>query len=82
MVVWIAVLLDDVAKVNPSVPTGKSFSGIFEITGLDTIRRLPEQRLTVAAQQVAAAQRYLDARPRRSAGEAEPGNEVRDKLKP
>ena len=41
---------------------GKSFSGIFEITGLDTIRRLPEQRLTVTAEHVAAAGRYLDAR--------------------
>jgi hypothetical protein len=41
---------------------GKSFSGIFEITGLDTIRRLPEQRLIVTAEHVAAAGRYLDAR--------------------
>jgi hypothetical protein len=41
---------------------GKSFSGIFEITGLDTIRRLPEQRLTVTAEHIAAARRYLDAR--------------------
>jgi hypothetical protein len=41
---------------------GKSFSGIFEITGLDTIRRLPEQRLTVTPEHVAAARRYLDAR--------------------
>jgi hypothetical protein len=41
---------------------GKSFSAIFEITGLDTIRRLPEQRLTVTAEHVAAARRYLDAR--------------------
>jgi hypothetical protein len=43
---------------------GKSFSGIFEITGLDTIRRLPEQRLTVTAKHIAAARRYLDARPK------------------
>jgi hypothetical protein len=41
---------------------GKSFSGIFEITGLDTIRRLPEQRLTVTAEHAAAASRYLYAR--------------------
>ena len=41
---------------------GKSFSGIFEITGLDTIHRLPEQELTVTAEHVKAAQRYLDAR--------------------
>jgi hypothetical protein len=41
---------------------GKSFSGIFEITGLDTIRRLPEQELAVTAEHVAAARRYLDAR--------------------
>jgi hypothetical protein len=41
---------------------GKSFSAIFEITGLDTIRRLPEQRLTVTAEQAAAARRYLDPR--------------------
>jgi hypothetical protein len=40
---------------------GKSFSGIFEITGLDTIRRLPEQQLTVTAEHVATARRYLDA---------------------
>jgi hypothetical protein len=38
---------------------GKSFSGIFEITGLDTIRRLPEQRLTVTAKHIAAARCYL-----------------------
>jgi hypothetical protein len=43
---------------------GKSFSGIFEITGLDTIRRLPEQELTITAEHVKAAQRYLDAHPR------------------
>jgi hypothetical protein len=43
---------------------GKSFSGIFEITGLDTIRRLPAQRLTVTAKHIAAARRYLDARPK------------------
>jgi hypothetical protein len=41
---------------------GKSFSAIFEITGLDTLRRLPEQRLTVTTEHVAAARRYLDAR--------------------
>jgi hypothetical protein len=40
---------------------GKSFSGIFEITGLDTIRRLPEQSLTITAEDVAAARLYLDA---------------------
>lgn len=57
---------------------GKSFSGIFEITGLHTIRRLPEQRLTVTAEQVASARRYLDARPRPDAS-AEPGKEVPDK---
>jgi hypothetical protein len=44
---------------------GKSFSGIFEITGLDTIRRLPEQKLTVTAEHIAAARRYLDARPQK-----------------
>jgi hypothetical protein len=60
---------------------GKSFSGIFEITGLDTIRRLPEQRLTITAEQVAAARRYLDARPRRSDNAPEPGQEVQDKAK-
>jgi len=57
---------------------GKSFSGIFEITGLDTIRRLPEQRLIVTAEQVAAARGYLDARPHRSDDGAEPGKEVPD----
>jgi hypothetical protein len=57
---------------------GKSFSGIFEITGLDTIRRLREQRLTVTAEHVAAARRYLDARPRRNDG-AEPKKELLDK---
>jgi len=41
---------------------GKSFSAIFEITGLDTIRRLPEQELTVTAEDVRAARRYVDAR--------------------
>jgi hypothetical protein len=41
---------------------GKSFSGIFEVTGLDTLRRVPEQRLTVTAEDVAAARRYLEAR--------------------
>jgi hypothetical protein len=44
------------------LPAGKSFSGIFEITGLDTFRRLPEQRLTVTAEHVAAARRYQDSR--------------------
>jgi hypothetical protein len=47
------------------VVAGKSFSAIFEITGLDTIRRLPERKLTVTADHIAAAQRYLDARLRR-----------------
>jgi hypothetical protein len=41
---------------------GKSFSAIFEVTGLDTIRRLPEQELTLTAEHLAAARRYLDAR--------------------
>ena len=41
---------------------GKSFSAIFEITGLDTIRWFPEQQLTVTAEHLAAARRYLDAR--------------------
>jgi hypothetical protein len=50
---------------------GKSFSGIFEITGLDTIRRLPEQRLTVTAAQVAVARRYLAGRAKERAGEAD-----------
>ena len=45
---------------------GKSFSGIFEITGLDTIRRLPEQSLTITAAHVAAAHRYLDSLPAKS----------------
>jgi hypothetical protein len=40
----------------------KSFSGIFEVTGLDTIRRLPGQRLTVTAEHVTVARRYLEAR--------------------
>jgi hypothetical protein len=59
---------------------GKSFSGIFELTGLDTIRRLPEQKLNVTAEDVAAARRYLDRRPRgRADASAEPGQEVPDK---
>jgi hypothetical protein len=51
---------------------GKSFSAIFEITGLDTIRRLPEQSLTVTAEQVAAARRYLDALPPNKVPEGAP----------
>jgi hypothetical protein len=51
---------------------GKSFSGIFEITGLDTIRRLPEQPLTVTAEHVAAARRYLDALPAKKVPEGAP----------
>ena len=47
---------------------GKSFSAIFEITGLDTIRRFPEQRLSVTAEDVAAASRYLDSRSRSGTG--------------
>jgi hypothetical protein len=39
---------------------GQPFAAIFEITGLDTIRRWSDQRLTVTAEQVAAAQRYRD----------------------
>jgi hypothetical protein len=39
---------------------GQPFAAIFEITGLDTIRRLSDQRLTVTAEQVAAARRYRD----------------------
>jgi hypothetical protein len=58
---------------------GKSFSGIFEITGLDTIRRLPEQKLTVTTEDIAAARRYLDSRPRPDDGAKEPGQEIRDK---
>jgi hypothetical protein len=49
---------------------GKSFSGIFEITGLDTIRRLPEQRLTITAEQVAAARGYFDTHAKDRASEA------------
>jgi hypothetical protein len=56
---------------------GKSFSGIFEVTGLDTIRRLPEQKLTITAEHVAAARKFLDTRPRRD-DTAEPGKEVQD----
>jgi hypothetical protein len=41
---------------------GKSFSGIFEITGLDTIHRLPEQALKVTPEHIAAARRYHEAR--------------------
>jgi hypothetical protein len=44
---------------------GKSFSAIFEVKGLDTIRRLPEQKLTVTADHIAAARKYLDTRPRK-----------------
>jgi hypothetical protein len=51
---------------------GKSFSGIFEITGLDTIRRLPEQSLTVTAEHVAAARRYLDGLPAKKVPEGAP----------
>jgi hypothetical protein len=45
---------------------GKSLSGIFEITGLESIRRLPEQSLTITAAHVAAAHRYLDSLPAKS----------------
>jgi len=41
---------------------GKSFSAIFEITGLDTIHRIPEQPLTITPEHVTAARRYLEAR--------------------
>jgi hypothetical protein len=58
---------------------GKSFSAIFEITGLDTIRRLPEQELTVTAEHVKAAERYLDAHPRSTGDAKEPGKKVPDK---
>ena len=51
---------------------GKSFSAIFEITGLDTIRRLPEQQLTVTAENVATARRYLDALPPNKVPEGAP----------
>jgi hypothetical protein len=57
---------------------GKSFSAIFEVTGLDTVRRLPEQKLIDTADQVAAARKYLAARPRRDDA-AEPGKPVIDK---
>jgi hypothetical protein len=39
---------------------GQPFAAIFEITGLDTLRRWSDQRLTVTAEQVAAARRYRD----------------------
>ena len=61
---------------------GKSFSGIFEVTGLDTIRRLPEQRLTVTAEHVAAARRYLATRGKDrhdSERPKDPGNKVPEK---
>ena len=55
---------------------GKSFSAIFEVTGLDTIRRLAEETLTVTAEQVAAARRYLNGRSRVGAkASTEPGKE-------
>jgi sugar lactone lactonase YvrE len=39
---------------------GQPFSGIFEITGLETLHRLPEHRLTITEDQVAAARRYAE----------------------
>jgi hypothetical protein len=51
---------------------GKSFSAIFEIMGLDTIRRLPAQQLTVTPEHVAAARRYLDALPAKKVPEGAP----------
>jgi hypothetical protein len=61
---------------------GKSFSGLFEITGLDTIRLFPEQRLTVTAEDVAAVRRYLDARGKVRHGSErpkDPGKKVPEK---
>jgi hypothetical protein len=59
---------------------GKSFSGIFEITGFDTVRRLPEQPLTVTAEQVAAARRYLDALPAKKVPEGTPQRKPSEKV--
>ena len=59
---------------------GKSFSAIFEITGLDTVRRFPEQQLTVTAEHLAAARRYLDARgkvPEKTGPKKETGKDER-----
>jgi hypothetical protein len=58
---------------------GKSFSGIFEISGLDTIRRLPEQKLTITAEHIAEARRFLDARPHPDEGTKKPGKNTPDK---
>jgi hypothetical protein len=57
---------------------GKFFSEIFEITGLDTVRRLPEQNLTITDEHIADARRWLEAQPAPS-DEKEPGELVLEK---